>query len=148
MQAGVLDGPAACRLFNEAIAGTGVLPRHLSSDHDPLFKFHRWKANLRILDVAEIKSVPYIPLSHPFVERVIGTIRRECLDLTPFWGARDLEKKLMSFKDYYNDHRTHHALGGIAPREKSGKIRPTVVNLDNYGWDSHCRGLYQLPVAA
>jgi len=42
VQAGVLDGPSVCRLFNEAIAGTGALPRHLSSDHDPLFAFRRW----------------------------------------------------------------------------------------------------------
>ncbi len=40
----------------------------------------QWQANLRILDVEEIKTVPYVPLSHPFVERLIGTIRRECLD--------------------------------------------------------------------
>ncbi len=54
-----------------------TLPQHLSSDHDPLFGFHRWKANLRIVDVSEIKTVPHVPLSHPFVERVIGTVRRE-----------------------------------------------------------------------
>ncbi len=41
VQAGVLDGPAVCRQFNEAIAGAGTLPRHRSSDHDPLFEFHR-----------------------------------------------------------------------------------------------------------
>jgi hypothetical protein len=53
---------------------------NLSSDHDPLYRFHQWQANLRILAVKEIKTVPYVPLSHPFVERLIGTIRRECLD--------------------------------------------------------------------
>jgi len=145
---GSVDGPTVCRLLNEAIAGRAALPRHLSSDHDPLFEFHRWKANLRILEVAEIKSVPYVPLSHPFVERVIGTIRRECLDHTPFWGARDLEKKLLSFKDYYNDQRTHHALDGATPPAISGNSRPTVVNLNSYRWRPHCRGLYNLPVAA
>ena len=103
VQSGVLDEPAVCRLFNEAIAGTGALPRYLSSDHDPLFEFHRWKANLRVLEVAEVKSVPYVPLSHPFVERVIGTIRREYLDHVPFWTARDLARKLLSFRAYYNN---------------------------------------------
>ena len=49
----------------------------LSSDNDPLFRFHRWKANLRVLDETEIKSFPYAPMSDPFIERVIGTIRRE-----------------------------------------------------------------------
>ena len=50
-------------------------------------------ANLQVLDVEEIKTVPYVPLSHPFVERLIGTIRRECLDRTLFWTAADLELK-------------------------------------------------------
>jgi putative transposase len=54
----------------------------------------QWQANLRILEVAEIKTVPYLPLSHPFVERLIGTIRREYLDRTLFWTTVDLESKL------------------------------------------------------
>ena len=62
-----------------------------SSDHDPLYRFHQWKANLPILNVQEIKTVPYVPLSHPFVERLIGTIRRECLDRVVFWTPADLE---------------------------------------------------------
>ena len=37
-------------------------------------------ANLRILEIDELKTVPYVPCSHPFVERLIGTIRREFLD--------------------------------------------------------------------
>jgi putative transposase len=45
--------------------------------------------------VTEIKAVPYVPLSHPFVERLIGTLRRECLDHTLFWTTADLEKKLL-----------------------------------------------------
>ena len=58
---------------------------------DPLYRFHQWEANLRILEVTEIKSVPYVPLSHPFVERLIGTIRREYLDRILFWTTADLE---------------------------------------------------------
>jgi putative transposase len=46
----------------------------------------------------DFKTVPYVPLSHPFVERLIGTIRRECLDEVLFWSARDLEKKLKAFQ--------------------------------------------------
>ena len=37
------------------------------------FRVHRWLANLRILEVEEIKSIPYVPVSHPFGERLIGT---------------------------------------------------------------------------
>jgi transposase InsO family protein len=42
-----LDGPAVCRMFNRAIAKQ-IPPKYLSSDNDPLFCFHRWRANLRI----------------------------------------------------------------------------------------------------
>ena len=67
VHAGDVDGAALCCMFNTAISTQGI-PHHLSSDNDPLFLYHRWQANLRILDVKEIKSVPYVPLSHPFVE--------------------------------------------------------------------------------
>jgi len=100
VHAGTVDGVALCRMFNRAIRGQRGLPKYLSSDHDPLYKFHQWQANLRVLEVREIKSVPYVPLSHPFVERLIGTIRRECLDHTLFWTSADLENKLLDFRTY------------------------------------------------
>jgi hypothetical protein len=84
-------GASVCRMFNRIIAGK-ALPRHLSSDHDPLFRFHRWRANLRIFEVEEIKSIPYVPMSHPFVEQLIGTVRREFLDHVLIWNAVDLER--------------------------------------------------------
>src|SRR5262249_23668120 len=64
---GGVDGEALCRMFQRAIGGQR-LPKYLSSDHDPLYRFHQWQANLRVLEVREIKTVPYVPLSHPFVE--------------------------------------------------------------------------------
>lgn len=92
-----LDGVSACRMFNHAITGE-PLPKRVSTGRDPLFRFHRWLANLRILEIEEIKSVPYAPVSHPFVERLIGTIRREYLDRTFLWNAADLARKL----DYFS----------------------------------------------
>ena len=78
-----LDGTVICRMFNRAIAKQ-TPPRCLSSDHDPLFRFHRWLANLRVLEVDEIKAIACTPRSHAFVERLIGTVRREYLDRTLF----------------------------------------------------------------
>jgi hypothetical protein len=46
-----------------------------------------------VLELTEIKTVPYVPLSHPFVERLIGTLCRECLDRTLFWTITDLEAR-------------------------------------------------------
>jgi putative transposase len=51
-----VDGPALCRLFNQAIAGQGQCLR-LSFDHDPLFQFHRWQANLRVLDIESVHTI-------------------------------------------------------------------------------------------
>jgi len=53
--------------------------------------------------------VPYVSLSHPFVERLIGTLRREYLDRTLFWTTADLEAKLLEFQHYYNHYRVHTA---------------------------------------
>jgi transposase InsO family protein len=70
-----IDGVAMCQMFNRAITRQ-PLPKHISTDHDPLFRFHRWLANMRVLEIAEIKTVPNVPVSHPFMERLFGTTRR------------------------------------------------------------------------
>ena len=106
---GAVNGAALCCMFLRAIRGK-ILPKYLSSDHDALYRFHQWKANLRVLEVKEIKTVPYVPLSHPFVERLIGTLRREYCDRTLFWTTVDLEARLTDFQHYYNGHRTHTGL--------------------------------------
>ena len=108
VHAGIVDGRALCRMFSHAIRGP-LSPTRLSADHDPLYRFHQWHANLRVLRVTEVKSVSYVPVSHPFVERLIGTLRRECVDRMLFWSASDLEQKLVAFQDFYNVHRTHAA---------------------------------------
>ena len=46
---GIVDGIALCRMFNHAIRDQWVMPKHLSSDPDPLYRFGQWQANLRIL---------------------------------------------------------------------------------------------------
>ena len=53
-----IGGVSVCRVFNCATAEQPK-PKYLSTDHDPLFRFHRWLANLRVLEVEDIKSVPY-----------------------------------------------------------------------------------------
>ena len=69
-------------------------PKYVSTDNDPLYRFHQWQDNLRMLEVTEIKTVPYVPLSHPFVERLIGTLRRECLDRTLFWTTTEFGRQI------------------------------------------------------
>ena len=141
---GHVDGPTLCRMFIDATSGQSW-PKYLSSDNDPLFQYHRWKANLRVLDVEEIKSLPHAPMSHPFVERLIGSIRRELLDHTLFWTVTDLENKLRDYQVYYNQHPTHSGRNGVPPVETTFG---NVININQYRWDKRCRGLFELPIAA
>ena len=174
VHAGDVDGVALCRMFNKAIS-TMDTPKYFSSDNDPLFQYHQWQANLSILDVDEVKSVPYTPRSHLFVERLIGTIRREFLDHTLFWNAVDLERKLSLFKEYYNHSRTHASLAcishslnhifeilcdlcvlcgekfgldGNTPAEMSADSVGQPAPLNSYAWEKHRGGLFLLPIAA
>jgi len=142
-----IDGVSVCRMFNRAIAGQS-LPKNLSSDNDPLFRFHRWRANLRVVEIKEIKALPCVPCSHPFVERLIGTIRREYLDQVPFWNAIDLMRKLEEFRTYYNAHRVHRSLDGATRSQRCGEPPPTRAALDRYAWYRHCRALFHTPMAA
>jgi transposase InsO family protein len=143
MHAGNVDGPVLCRMFNDATSGHGW-PKYLSSDNEPLFQYHRWKANLRVLEIEEIKSLPHVPMSHPFVERLIGSVRRELLDQTLFWTATELENKLREYQGYYNYSRSHTGRDGATPICDSER---KVVDISEYRWKQHCRGMFQLPIA-
>ena len=145
IQCGYVDGPTLCRMFNDAARGQGP-PRYLSTDHDPLFELHRWEANLRILEIDEIKTVPHVPRSHPFIERLIGTVRREFLDHVLFWNTRDLERKLSDFQAYYNAERVHASLAGNTPLGVTAGETVKLADLADVRWASHC--LVQLPMAA
>jgi putative transposase len=98
-----------------------------------------------VLEIEEIKSVPHVPMSHPFVEQLIGIVRRELLDHTLFWTATDLENKLCGYQCYYNQHRTHSGRGGTTPVVTADQ---RVVDINKYQWQPHCRGLMELPIAA
>ena len=100
------------------------------------------------LEVEEIKSLPYAPVSHPFAERLIGTIRREYLDRMFFWNAVDLARKLDQFKVYYNAHRVHRSLSGETAAKHVGAPLPTPAKLAIHAWKRHCRGLFETPIAA
>ncbi len=149
VHAGNPNGIAVCCMFNKIISSK-TLPIYLSSDNDPLFEFHRWQANLRILGINEIKTIPGVPTSHPFVERSIGLCRQEFLDHVLFWNAIDLDRKLSQYQDYHNETRAHSSLNKKTPNQKAANdvIPNGVVPLKNICWKSHCRGLFNFPVAA
>ncbi|MHC1763100.1 MAG: integrase core domain-containing protein [Verrucomicrobiia bacterium] len=94
-------------------------------------------------DFAEIRT-----WSHPFVERLIRSVREEYLDQLFYWNLVDLEQKLAEYQSYFNESRVHQSLAGDTPAEKAGGSAPPVANLFDYGWQSQCHGLVQLPIAA
>jgi putative transposase len=89
--------------------------------------------------------MPNVPLSHPFVERLIGSFRRELLDHTFFWTATDLENKLRSYQNFFNEGRTHSGRNGTTPKNPESE---EVIDINEYRWQKHCRGLFHLPIAA
>jgi transposase InsO family protein len=143
-----IDGISVCRMFNQA-RRYQPLPKRLSTDHDPLFRFHRWRANLRVLEIEELKSIPFVPDSHPFIERLIGTLRREYLDQTFFWNGLDLQRKLNRFAAYHNERRVHAGINGRTPLERCCTTRASQpANLQHFTWRSDCSGLFHTPIPA
>jgi putative transposase len=100
------------------------LAKHLSTDNDPMFRIHRWRAKLRVLELEEIKSVPFMTCSHSFVELLIGTVRRECFEHSLFWNRLDRQRKLDRFAAYYNESRVRSALAEPTPSEHRGRPSP------------------------
>ena len=100
------------------------------------------------MGIEEIKTIPHVPVSHPFVERLIGSIRRELFDQVFFWNAADLSRKLNHFQTYFNTQRTHSSLSGATPSETAGDKLSDPVSIEHFIWKKHCGALFQLPVAA
>jgi len=84
----------------------------------------------------------------PRSRRMIRTIREELLDQVLFWNQLDLERKLSAFRGYYNQYRVHGGIEGIPPDEQGGQCQRGILPLSDFGWRSHCHGLFQLPTAA
>jgi putative transposase len=131
-------------MFNRVIAKQ-TPPKYLSSDHDPLIRFQRWRANLLILEVTEVKAGSCAPRSHTFVERLIGTIRREYLDRTLFWNGGDLERKPAHYQAYYNHHRCHTGLAGATPDDRSGFPHRQPHNWNRIPGDLIAMACFRLP---
>ena len=141
---GDVGGKALCSMFRE-IVSTMPTPKYLSMDNDPL---DRWARLLEALKIDPIYSIPLTPVSHPLVERLIGSVRREYLDRLFFWNTGDLQHKLDQFRDYFNQHRGQAGIGGDLPNQRTDEIEPRIASLENHAWESHFNGLFQIRKAA
>jgi transposase InsO family protein len=91
------------------------------------------------LDIREVLTAPRSPWQNPYVERVIGTIRRECLDHVIVLHEPGLRRVLKSYFEYYERTRTHLSLDKDAPIPR--KVQPPelgkVVELPQVGGLHH-----------
>jgi transposase InsO family protein len=92
-------------------------PKYLVHDRARVFG-DRFKAFLETLGITDIKNGFQAPKQNAYVERVIGTFRRECLDHIIILNEKHLRKVLREFIGYYNDSRTHQSLNDNSPNPR------------------------------
>ena len=93
-------------------------PRYLIRDRDQVYG-ERFSRQARMLDVREAVIAPRSPWQNAYAERVIGSIRRECLDHLVVISERHLLRILSTYVDYYNQSRTHLSLTKDAPEHRT-----------------------------
>jgi putative transposase len=92
-------------------------PRYLIRDRDQVYG-ERFSHQARTLEIRETVIAPRSPWQNAYAERVIGSIRRECLDHVVVIGERHLREILSKYVDYYNRTRTHLSLTKDAPEPR------------------------------
>jgi hypothetical protein len=101
--------------------GPDEAPRYLIRDRDAIYgkAFHR---QARVLRITEAPTDPQSPWQNAYAERVIGSIRRECLDHVIILTAGHLRRILSGYAAYYNGVRTHLSLSKDAPDRRAVQI--------------------------
>ena len=98
-------------------------PRFLLRDRDGTYG-HNFRACLEAMEIDEVLTAPQSPWQNPYVERLIGSMRRECVDHVIVLNERSLHRILRSYIDYYHLWRTHLSLGNDAP--VSRRVEPAA----------------------
>ncbi len=97
----------AAQRVTEAV-GDGVPPRFLLHDRDAIYG-EEFRRRLRGLGIRELVTPPRTPKANAYCERVVGTIRRDCLDHVLVWDERQAERLLRECARYYHG-RPHRGL--------------------------------------
>ena len=133
---GVTSHPTAEWMANRLTEACGweQAPRYLIRDRDGVFG-ELFVRRLRSMGIRDRPTSPRSPWQNGFAERLIGSIRRECLDHVVVFGERHLRHILLSYMKYYNEVRTHLSLEKDTPVsravERTGHIlcRPVLGGL-------------------
>ena len=137
---GVTAHPTAewtAQQMREAFPWEGA-PRYLLRDRDKIFG-KAFVDQVKAQGIKQVLSAPRSPWQRAYVERLIGSIRRECLDHVLVFGERSLHRMLGSYADYYHRWRTHLALGKDAPdpRRTQSQTEGRVIELRDVGGLHH-----------
>ncbi len=92
-------------------------PRYLLRDRDGSYEA-QFCNRVEAMGITEVITAPRSPWQNAYVERVIGSIRRECLDHIVIFNQRHLRRVLSSYVDYYQRTRTHLSLGKDCPEAR------------------------------
>ena len=113
-------------------------PRFLMRDRDSIYGTS-FSGRVKGLGIEQVKSAPRSPWQNPFVERVIGTFRRELTNHVIVLDERHLKRLMSDFLDYYHDSRCHLSLDKDAPtgREVQGPERGDVIVIPQVGGLHH-----------
>ena len=93
-------------------------PTYLIRDNDGIYGFN-FTRRVSALDIKQVRTAKRSPWQNPYVERVIGSIRRECLDHVIIFDGRHLKRVLKEYVDYYHRSRTHLGLEKDCPEARS-----------------------------
>jgi transposase InsO family protein len=89
-------------------------PRYLLHDRDSVYG-DTFRRRMRGLGIEEVRIAPHAPWQNPYIERLIGSLRRECLDHAIILGEAHLRRILAAYLRYYHEARPHLALARNAP---------------------------------
>ncbi len=93
-------------------------PRYLLRDRDSIYG-DQFRHRVKSLGIKEVLTAPRSPWQNPYVERIIGSIRRECLNHVIIINERHLRRQLKSYSTYYHEARTHLSLDKQSPVPRS-----------------------------
>jgi putative transposase len=123
---GVTDQPTATWAAQQIVHAfpdeTG--PAYLLRDRDAIYGAD-FQRRVERMGICQVVIAPRAPWQNPFAERVIGSIRRKCLDLIIVLNERHLRRLLRTYLVYYNVTRPHQSLGNDSPRRR--EVQPVLA---------------------
>ncbi len=101
-------------------------PAYLVRDNDGAYG-HVFRSRIRAMGIRDRPISPGSPWQNGYAERLIGTVRRECLDRMLIFGESHLRRVLASYAAYYNQARTHLALQKDAPLHRAVQRSGVII---------------------